>query len=162
MARNNKIPIKPTKTRSRYKWWRRFAPHKYLSYKKGLLARIRNRDFEYPELFKHAEWELYWMKEEQKQFIDSYKGNEYWTDNLYLDIERKARKRHNKIMEDAFEMELRHLDSLAENLSKEFEVTKAYVTGIMNTFGGTTEQLYFHIGKKKGYNMDTFLKLKGV
>ena len=52
MANTNKIPAKPTgRNRSRFTWWRRFKPHKYLPTRRGLLARIKNGDFEYPALF---------------------------------------------------------------------------------------------------------------
>ena len=48
MANINKIPAKPTgRNRSRFTWWRRFRPHKYLPTRRGLLARIKNGDFEF-------------------------------------------------------------------------------------------------------------------
>ena len=160
MENTDKVPKKPTgRNRSRFLWWRRYKSHSYLPIKNGLLSRIQNGDFEYPDLFKHAKWEKHWMKEEQKDFRENYQGKEPKLDSLYHDIERKYIKRYNRCMEDAHTMELRHLNTLVEELCKEFEVDKDFVRNIMDTYNGTTEQLYYHMAKKKGYNLDTFIKL---
>ena len=160
MVNINKIPKKPSgRNRSRFLWWRRYKSHGYLPVRKGLLARIQNGDFEYPDLFTHAEWELHWMKEDQKEFLEQYQGRDPLSDSLYHDIERKYIKRYNRCRTDAYEMEMRHLNTLVEDICKEFEVHKDYVMDIMETYNGTTEQLYYHIAKKKGYNIDTFMKL---
>ena len=54
-------------------------------------------------------------------------------------------KRHNKLIEDAHEVELRHLRGLEDELVKEFIITKEEVKVIMEEFGDTTENLYIHI-----------------
>ena len=54
-------------------------------------------------------------------------------------------KRHNKLIEDAHEVELRHLNGLVDELVKEFIITKEKVKTIMEEFGDTTESLYLHI-----------------
>ena len=106
-----KIPKKPSgRKRSPFYWWRRFKSHKYLPHNASLLRKIENGDYNYPDLFEHAEWELVWMKEEQEEFIKNYTGNDHKDDVLYLDIERRARKRWKKLMEDALEVENRHLE----------------------------------------------------
>ena len=65
-----KIPKKPSgRTRSPFYWWRRFKSHKYLPHNASLLRKIENGDYNYPDLFEHAEWELVWMKEEQEEFL---------------------------------------------------------------------------------------------
>ncbi len=161
MVYTNKIPEKPKhRKRTPFLWWRRFKSHKYLPVSKGLLARIQNGDFEYPDLFTHAKWEMHWMKEEQEKFIKEYKGFNYMEDNLYHDIERKYRKRYNKCIEDAHDIEMRHLNGLVDELCKEFSVTKEYVRDIMDTWDDTTESLYYHIIKDQGMNVDTYIKLK--
>ena len=151
------IPKKPNRgKRSPFYWWRRFKSHQYLPIKKGLLARIQNGDFDYPKLFEHAEWELHWMREEQDKFIKEYTSNsDPKTDYLYMDIERRYRKRYNKIMEDAYEVEIRHLNGLVEELSNEFEIDKEEVKTIMEEFGGATEDLYIYVAKKQGMNINT-------
>ncbi len=149
-----KIPPKPRRgKRSPFYWWRRWKSHQYLPIKKGLLARIQNGDFEYPELFEWAKYELHYMKEEH----DVYKL-EYMKFNTtvsvehsdgYMDIEKRYRKRYNKLFEDAYEAEHRHLTGLVEALSKKFKVSKDNIKAIMETFGGTTEELYIYVDKNK-------------
>ena len=149
-----KIPPKPKRgKRSPFYWWRRWKSHQYLPIKKGLLARIKNGDFEYPELFEWAKYELHYMKEEH----DAYKL-EYMNYNTvipvehsdgYMDIEKRYRKRYNKLFEDAYEVEHRHLTGLVEALSKKFKVSKDNIKAIMETFGGTTEELYIYVEQNK-------------
>ena len=142
-----KIPPKPKRgKRSPFYWWRRWKSHKYLPVRAGLLARIQNGDFEYPELFEWAEYEMHYMQDELDEFIENYQGNEDpKTDRLYMDIEKRYRKRYNKLIADAMEVEQRHLTSLVDVLSKEFVITKEEVREIMEKFGDTTESLYLHI-----------------
>ena len=149
-----KIPPKPKRgKRSPFYWWRRWKSHQYLPVRKGLLARIQNGDFEYPELFEWAKYELHYMKEEH----DAYKL-EYMNYNTvipvehsdgYMDIEKRYRKRYNKLFEDAYEAEYRHLTGLVEALSKKFKVSKDNIKAIMETFGGTTEELYIYVEQNK-------------
>jgi hypothetical protein len=155
-----KIPKKPSGRRALpFYWWRRFRTHKCLPYKASLLDKIRNGDFEYSQFFQEAKWELHWMKDEQKEFIDNYHGREPEQDRLYMDIELRARKRHNKLIEDAMKDENDKLDNLVNGLKKLFKLSKEEIRDIMSEFGGTTEELYFHIAKLKNYNIDTLNKL---
>jgi len=142
-----KIPPKPKRgKRSPFYWWRRWKSHQYLPVRKGLLARIQNGDFEYPELFEWAEYEMHYMKEEHEAYRLEYKG---WGDieltEQWIDIEKRYRKRYNKLFEDAYEVEHRHLTGLVDALVKEFAITKEDVRVIMEEFGDTTESLYLHI-----------------
>ena len=146
-----KIPPKPKRgKRSPFYWWRRWKSHQYLPVRKGLLARIQNGDFEYPELFEWAKYELHYMQDELDEFVRNYQGNEDpSTDYLYCDIQKRYMKRHNKLIEDAHEVELRHLMSLTEALAKEFKVSKEKIKTIMEEFGGTTEELYIYVKQNK-------------
>ena len=146
-----RIPPKPKRgKRSPFYWWRRWKSHQYLPVRKGLLARIQNGDFEYPELFDWAKYEMKYKQDELDQFVKEYKGNDDpKTDTLYRDIERRYQKRYNKLFEDAYEVENRHLEGLAEALGKEFKVSKKKIKSIMETFGGTTEDLYIYVDKIK-------------
>ena len=146
-----KVPPKPKRgKRSPFYWWRRWKSHKYLPVRKGLLARIQNGDFEYPELFEWAKYELHYMQDELDEFIKNYQGNEDpSTDYLYYDIQKRYMKRHNKLIEDAHEVELRHLMSLTEALAKEFKVGKEKIKTIMEEFGGTTEELYIYVKQNR-------------
>ena len=145
-----KIPPKPKRgKRSLFYWWRRWKSHKYLPVKAGLLARIQNGDFEYPKLFDWAKYELHYMQEELDNFVNEYQGNDPREDSRYYDIQKRYMKRHNKLMEDAYNTELRHLDELAEGLSKEFKVDKEKIKKIMEEFGEATEDLYRYVEQNK-------------
>ena len=156
-----KIPNKPTHRKSTpFYWWRRYRTHKSLPYKATLLNKIKNGDFEYPDYFKQAKWELSWMRDEQKEFIDNYQGKNHMEDHLYLEIELRARKRYNKLYEDGMKTEYERMDNLKTKLAKEFKIDVKEIEVIMEEFGGTTEGLYFHIAKLQGINVDTLNKLK--
>ena len=141
-----KIPPKPKRgKRSPFYWWRRWKSHKYLPVRAGLLARIQNGDFECPKLFDWAKYELHYMQDELNEFINEYQGDDYREDFRYHDIQKRYMKRQNKLIEDAHEVELRHLHGLEDELVKEFIITKEEVKVIMEEFGDTTESLYIHI-----------------
>ena len=154
------IPNKPThRKRTPFYWWRRFRIHKSLPYKATLLDKIRNGDFEYPAYFEQAEWELAWMRDEQKEFILNYHSNDYMNDYLYLDIEKRARKRYNKLYEDGMKTEHDRIGDFKIKLCKEFKFNKDKLVNVMEEFGGTTEDLYFHVAELVGINIDTLNKL---
>ena len=158
-----KAPKKPIhRKRTPFYWWRRFRTHKSLPYKTTLLDKIRNGDFEYPEYFQQAEWELEWMRDEQKEFIKNYNGDNYNNDILYLDIEKRARKRHKALYEDGMKTEFDRMEDFKTKLCKEFKFNKNKLVDIMEEFGGTTEDLYFHIADLQGINVDTFNRLKKI
>jgi len=146
-----KIPPKPKRgKRSPFYWWRRWKSHQYLPVRKGLLARIQNGDFEYSQLFDWANYEMKYKQDELKQFIKNYQGKgDPETDPLYRDIERRYQKRYNKLFEDAYEVENRHLMGLVEALSKKFKISQEKIKTIMETFGGTTEDLYIYVEQNK-------------
>ena len=156
-----KAPKKPIhRKRTPFYWWRRFRTHKSLPYKATLLDKIRNGDFEYPEYFQQAEWELEWMRDEQKEFIANYTGDNYENDILYLNIEKRARKRWKALYEDGMKTEFDRMEEFKTKLSKEFKFSKNKLVKIMEEFTGTTEDLYFYVADLVGINVDTFNKLK--
>jgi hypothetical protein len=138
-----RIPKKPSGRRALpFYWWRRFRTHRSLPYKSPLINKIKNGDFEYSPFFEQAKWELHWMKEEQEEFISNYKGDDYKRDNLYEDIERRARKRYNKLYEDGMKDEADRMDRLTSNLSKYYKLKKEKVKDFINEFEGTTIELF--------------------
>ena len=144
-------PLKPFgRKRSPFYWWRRFRSHKYLPHNAPLLRKIQNGDYDYPPYFQQAQWELEWADDEQEQYIKDYVGNgDPRTDEAYEDIGRRARKRYKKLIEDAYEVESRHLSTLVEGLSKRFKLPKETIKTLMGEFGGTIEELYIDIKRKK-------------
>ena len=128
-----KIPKKPNGRRALpFYWWRRFKTHKYLPYKAPVVDKILNGDFEYSPFFDQANWELHWMEQEQKEFIDM----------LYTAIESRARKRYNRLFEDGMNDERSRMDSLIVNLSKYYKLNKKKVKNFINIFEGTTIELF--------------------
>ena len=156
-----KTPIKPTRrSATPFYWWRRYRTHKPLPTKASLIDKIDNDDFEYSPFFDQARWELEWMSDEQKLFINEYQGKNHMADILYLDIEKRGRKRYNKLFEDATNDERDRMDRLGRGLAKEFKLDLDKVRDIINIFEGTTKQLYFYVADNAGVNIDTFHKLK--
>ena len=138
-----RVPKKPTGRRALpFYWYRRFKSHKYLPYKSSLVDKILNEDFEYSPFFEQANWELYWMKEEQEEFIKNYQGKDPLLDRLYMDIETRSRKRYNKLFEDAMKDEHNRMDMLTNNLSKYYKLNKQKVKDFINIFEGTTIELF--------------------
>ena len=138
-----RVPKKPSGRRALpFYWYRRFKTHKCLPYKYPLIDKIKNGDFEYSPFFEQAKWELHWMKEEQEEFINNYQGSDPTMDMLYTDIEVKARKRYNKLYEDAMKDEHNRMDSLIINLSKYYKLKKEKVKDFINEFEGTTIELF--------------------
>ena len=155
-----KIPPKPKRgKRSPFYWWRRWKSHKYLPVRAGLLARIQNGDFEYPELFDWAKYELHYMQDELDKFINEYQGRDPKEDMRYYDIQKRYMKRHNKLKEDAHEVEHRHLTGLVDELAKEFIITKEEVKVIMEEFGESTESLYLNIASNYSFRKPTKQKI---
>ena len=138
-----RVPKKPTGRRALpFYWYRRFKSHKCLPYKSSLVDKILNEDFEYSPFFEQANWELHWMKEEQEEFIKNYQGKDPLLDRLYMDIETRARKRYNKLFEDAMKDEHNRMDMLTNNLSKYYKLNKQKVKDFINIFEGTTMELF--------------------
>ena len=137
-----RVPKKPNGRRALpFYWYRRFKTHKCLPYKSSLVDKILNEDFEYSPFFEQANWELHWMKEEQEEFIKNYQGKDPLLDRLYMDIETRARKRYNKLFEDAMKDEHNRMDMLTNNLSKYYKLNKQKVKDFINIFEGTTIEL---------------------
>jgi len=82
------------------------------------------------------------MVEEQEEFIKNYQGKDPLLDRLYMDIETRARKRYNKLFEDAMKDEHNRMDMLTNNLSKYYKLNKQKVKDFINMFEGTTIELF--------------------
>ena len=142
------VPPKPKRgKRSPFYWWRRWKSHKYLPVRANLLAKIQNGDFDYPDQFEWAEYELHYMQDELDEFVNEYKGKDPTEDIRYHNIQKRYMKRYNKLREDAHEVEQRHLIGLVDSLFNEFILSKDEIRTIMEEFGGTVEELYHYIDK---------------
>jgi len=133
-----------------FTWWRRFGgtvklPKKYL-YKGAseLLQRIEFGEYE----FDHLGREVYLEDKIYEAKVEAIKKEKPWlkgeTLTEALEYDRKQyNKRKAVMMKKHLENEQVLLWKLAEELSKEFNIPKDDVSELMETFDGTTRELYF-------------------
>lgn len=136
---------------SQFTWWRRFWPTQKLApqqfYKGGskLLQRIEFGEFEAEPLSTevHLEEEIYRLKCEE---IDKLEGYHPKTLEEMKITERKEKnKRVNVMLSHGLEWEENRLYDLRDELAKEFKIEREQVMNVMETFDGTTRELYFYI-----------------
>lgn len=145
----NQIPPKPThRKRSPFYWWRRFPSHKPLHHYKPLIERIQNGDFDYPEFFEQAEWELHWMEEEIEATKPLFKDQEAFMKEKG-DIERRYYKRHSKLIKDGMDHEKKRLDELVKQVSLSLGGSKEEIWDFMAEFDGTLEEMYYAYAKHR-------------
>jgi len=133
-----------------FTWWRRFhgvvkIPKQYL-YKGAsqLLQRIEFGEFE----FNHLGREWYLEDAIFNHKVEELKKEKPWLsagtlEEQVTDIRKKYSKRKNLIMKAHLETEAALLYQLKQELAKEFEMDPEYVGEVMETFDGTTRELYF-------------------
>lgn len=133
-----------------FTWWRRFGgtvklPKKYL-YKGAseLLQRIEFGEYE----FDHLGREVYLEDKIYEAKVEAIKKEKPWLKGETLaEALEYDRKQYNKrkavMMKKHLENEQVLLWKLAEELSKEFKLPKDNVSELMETFDGTTRELYF-------------------
>ena len=133
-----------------FTWWRRFAgvqklPKKYL-YKGAseLLQRIEFGEYEFDHLGRevYLEDKIYEAKVEAIMKEKPWLKGETLTEAIEYD-RKQYNKRKSVMMKNHLETEQKLLWKLAEDLSKEFNMPKDDVTELMETFDGTTRELYF-------------------
>ena len=145
-----RIPPKPThRKRSPFYWWRRFPTHQALHHYRPLIERIQNGDFDYPEYFEQAEWEVHWCKEE----IES-KRHLFLDPQSFLEesrsIERRYRKRQNLLIKDGHDAEQKRLAEIMKQFSITFGGSKNDVYDFMESFDGTLEEMYYAYAERRG------------
>lgn len=135
-----------------FTWWRRFhgvvkLPKQYMyTGASQLLQRIEFGEFEFNHLGRewYLEDKIYELK------VDQLKADKPWlTDESLEDqvvyIRKQSNKRKNSIMKAHLEIEAGLLYQLKQELAKEFEMEPERVGEIMESFDGTTRELYFHL-----------------
>lgn len=93
-----------------------------------MLQQIEHGDFDPSDYKNQAQYELELMAKEQKELTQSWIAGPDSLRYALQKIERKYLKRHNKLMEDHHEEEVRLLKSLRARLIKEFGVDCWYET----------------------------------
>jgi len=112
----------------KFNWWRRQRPKAKLDKKKAklgvpfVLQQIEHGDFNQSDFKRQADQELVRCEQELASFVNNYKGSSPKQDDRYLEIERKYRKRYNKLMEDYHKEEISIILDLRAALIDHFEV----------------------------------------
>lgn len=136
---------------SQFTWWRRFWPTQKLS--KGqfyiggskLLQRIEFGEFEFEPLSDetYLEEEIYRLKCEEIDALDGYHPDTL--EEMKITERKKKNKRVNVMLSHHLEWEQNRLNELVKQLVKEFKVDEEFVYDTMETFDGTTRELYFYV-----------------
>lgn len=148
-----------------FTWWRRFhgvvklpKQHMYKGASK-LLQRIEFGEFE----FNHLGREWYLEDKIFNQKVEQLKADKPWLtastlDEQITDIRKKYSKRKNLIMKAHLEIEAALLHQLKLELAAEFNIDPDYVSEVMETFDGTTRELYFRfLSEQQGRTYDADL-----
>lgn len=149
-----------------FTWWRRFyapikLPKKY--YFKGLsplLQRIEAGDFEFNHLHLECKLEetIYELElEDVKNTVNFTRCSEETQQDMLNYVRKKYNKRREKILLHHLSEENAILSELTKSIAEEFELTIEKVNEVMESFDGTTRQLYFYFAfKNKGleFNFD--------
>lgn len=136
-----------------FTWWRRFytpvkLPKKY--YFKGLsplLQKIEAGEYECNHLFLEGKLEDKIYEIELAELHNMPHFQRYSEDtqqDLLNHVRKKHNKRKNNIMIHHISEEQKLLSELAKEIALEFNLEKSNVENFMETFDGTTRQLYIH------------------
>lgn len=136
-----------------FTWWRRFHTTQKLKrsdYWKGyskLLQEIEFGQWESDPLWEQSYLEeaVYEKKKEDYIKEKSYIRDKSSLEDIIRDF-RKAKHKRTEIMRSRHcETEPKRLADLCEKLSEEFNISHEYVKQYMETFDGTTRQLYYSL-----------------
>jgi len=136
---------------SQFTWWRRFYPTQKLDkgqfFKGGskLLQRIEFGEFEFEPLSSETilEEELYRLKCEEIDKLQSYHKDTL--EDMKVVERKKKNKRVNVMLKHHLEWEHNRMLDLRNSLVKEFSLEKEFVNDVIETFDGTTRELYFYL-----------------
>lgn len=121
---------------SKFYWHRRYQYRKTLDSKRPLYDKIVNGDYELSDYYHQAAMEDYLLEDKLKQL--KTKDDHWDTVSLF-------KKRRAKLLDDFNKDEHDILEKLAKDLSKTFNLSLDFIKQQMQTFDGTTIQLYQHI-----------------
>ena len=136
-----------------FTWWRRFyapikLPKQY--YFKGLsplLQKIEAGEFEFNHLFLESKLEdrIYEIELEELYAAPHFQRySEETKEDMLNYVRKKHNKRKNNIISHHLNEEEKLLTTLATEIAAEFDLLKSDVELFMETFDGTTRQLYIH------------------
>ena len=129
------------KTYNQFVWWRRYQQRQTLHPYRTLYEKILNGDYETSDYYYQAEHENY-LLEDATQHLKSYEDK--------LDKISLFRARYKKLHEDFLKEETEIVKSMKKDFKKEFKISEEELDSTMESFDGTTLELYQHIKQLKG------------
>ncbi len=124
------------KNYNQFQWWRRYQTRKTLHDKVPLEQRILNGDFEHSDYYYQALHENYLLE-------DKVKGKVYYED--MLDDVSLFRTRYKRLMDDYEKDEKELIKDLRKNIRTITKITYEELDQIMETFDGTTHELFIYV-----------------
>ena len=124
------------KNYNQFQWWRRYQTRKTLHEKVPLEQRILNGDFEHSDYYYQALHENYLLE-------DKVKDIPYYEDKLN-DISL-FRTRYKRLMDDYEKDEKELIKDLRKNIRTITKITYEELDQIMETFDGTTHELFIYV-----------------
>ncbi len=124
------------KNYNQFQWWRRYQTRKTLHEKVPLEQRILNGDFEHSDYYYQALHENYLLE-------DKVKGKVYYED--MLDDVSLFRTRYKRLMDDYEKDEKELIKDLRKNIRTITKITYEELDQIMETFDGTTHELFVYV-----------------
>jgi hypothetical protein len=131
-----KLSTLPNKTYNKFMWWRRYQSRQTKPDKSTFYDKIINGDFETSDYYYQAEYENYLLE-------DAVKDIKHYEDKVsHISM---FRARHKRLMEDYQKEEAEILRKLKLEFKKVFKIPKEDLERVMETFDGTTLDLYIYI-----------------
>ena len=124
------------KNYNQFQWWRRYQTRKTLHDKVPLEQRILNGDFEHSDYYYQALHENYLLE-------DKIKGKLYYED--MLDDVSLFRTRYKRLMDDYEKDEKELIKDLRKEIRTVTRITYEELDQIMETFDGTTHELFIYV-----------------
>ena len=130
---------------NQFRWWRKFdTKTKPLPNKSPLLSKIKNGDFE----FSHFYWQAKYSEIELNQKHYESLDGQHFTESTRMD-----RARRKRLWEDFEKDEVKKLETLKKEFTKEFFIEPDEYNNESETFDGTLEEFYKYCSEKYGKNL---------
>ena len=121
-----------------FRWWRMYeSKNKPLDTRKPLRERIMNGDFEFSHYYLQALWVEHDINDLQIECGDDH--------GLFVEKGAVMRARRKRLYEDYERDEKEKMSKLKRSLWENFRISKQQLEKVMEEFGGTTLELYFHL-----------------
>ena len=124
-----------------FRWWRLYdSPIKPLDARQPLRDRILNGDFE----FSHYYFQAMWCEHEINDIHDQYSDDP----GRAIELTTLTRQRRKRLLEDFEREEYDRLKELKSSLWANFKISKEELENVMESFDGSTIELYYYLDDK--------------